>query len=125
MAKGKITTALASARKKAEKRLGELESIKKLRAMDKKEIKKLGVMAGGGALVGGYGGYKLQEYVQGSDKVPDNLKAPLNIPLTTWAGGVGALLAAKKLKGTQAVVVSTALGGVAGGGLAYKLANGT
>lgn len=114
-------TALAS---RAKNVANELEVVKKARAMDRKELKKLGVMAGGAAIAGGYGGYKAQEWVQGSDKVPDNLKAPLGIPLTTWLGGAGAVISAKKLSGTQAVVVSTALGGVAGGGLAFKLANG-
>lgn len=121
---GKTQKAFQALATRAKNVAGELEIVKKARAMDKRELRKLGIMAGGSAIAGGYGGYKLQEYVQGSDKIPDNLKAPLNIPLTTWAGGVGALVAAKKLRGTQAVVVSTALGGVAGGGLAYKLANG-
>lgn len=124
MAKGKITNALASAKKRASDRLNELQVIKAARNMDRKELKKLGMQAGVGALAGGYAGYKAQEYIQGSDKVPDNMKAPLGIPLTTWLGGAGAVVSAKKLRGTQAVVVSTALGGVAGGGLAFKLANG-
>lgn len=121
---GKTQKAFQALATRAKNVAGELEIVKKARAMDRKELKKLGIMAGGSAIVGGYGGYKLQEYVQGSDKVPDNLKAPLGVPLATWLGGAGAVISAKKLRGTQAVVVSTALGGVAGGGLAFKLANG-
>jgi hypothetical protein len=116
--------ALANLRATAKSRLGEIKAIKKLRSMDKRELKKVGITAAVSATAGGYAGYKAQEYIVSSDKVPENMKAPLGIPLTTILGVAGAIVAGKKLSGTQAVVASSALGGLAGGGFAYKLANG-
>lgn len=124
MAAGKTRRALTALATRAKNATNELAIVKKARAMDKRELKKVGITAAVSATAGGYAGYKAQEYIQGSDKVPDNMKAPLGIPLTTWLGAGGALVAGKKLSGTQAVVASSALGGLAGGGFAFKLANG-
>jgi hypothetical protein len=128
MAKGKFSNALANAKGKVRKTVGELESVKKLRAMDKKELKKLGTTAAVAAVGGGIAGYTLQKKIaeQPEDKISaDSVlrKGVGGFPILTVGGVVGAIVAAKKLQGAQAVAVSAALGGLAGGAWAYGEAN--
>ena len=128
MAKGKFTQALVSAKNRARNYANELESVKKLRSMDRRELKQLGITAGVAAVGGGIAGYMIEDKIQSApeDKISSESflkKGAMGLPATTILGAVGAFFAAKKLSGTKAIAVTSALGGVAGGGYAYKKAN--
>lgn len=125
MAKGKFSQALVRAGNKVKSTALELESVKKLRAMDRRELKQLGITAGVAAVGGGIAGYTIEQKIQEApeDKISADSflkKGAMGLPATTILGAVGAVVAAKKLSGTKAVAVTAALGGLAGGGYAYK-----
>lgn len=124
----KTTKALQALRTRASNAVSELESVKKLRAMDRKELKKLGTTAAVAGAAGAYAGYTLQEKIATApeDKISADSflkKGVSGIPILTIGGVVGAVIAAKKLQGAQAVAASSALGGLAGGAYIYKVAN--
>ncbi|MBZ5715271.1 hypothetical protein [Nannocystis pusilla] len=124
----KTSKALAAAGARAKRYANELEIVKKARSMDKRELKKAGLIGAVAAGGGAYGGYKLEEYIQTADseKISDDSflkKGVGGLPVTTLGGAVGAFFAYRRLKGQAALAVTSALGGLAAGGMIYKAAN--
>lgn len=114
MAKGK----LQSAKSRISKLIAENKSLEKAKSAVKraasKENAQLLAIGGVAAGAGTIGGFKLQEYLNGSD-LPDMAKAVGGIPTGTLIGAAVALYGAFKMKGQAQAAVAGAGGGMAGG----------
>jgi hypothetical protein len=121
-------TKIASVKARLKAAVAKNETLQKagsaLKRANTEENRKMLMVGGVAAGAGAVAGYKGQEYIAGSDAIPDSV-ADIGgvLPLGTAVGALIAGYGALKLKGQAQAAVSGFGGGMAGGAYIWKMAN--